>query len=311
MSLTETKKTKLIVVLGPTAVGKTKLGINIAKRIGACIISADSLQVYKHFDIGTAKPSREERKQTPHYLIDIINPDEDFNAGKFRELALAKIDELASENKKIVVVGGTFLYVRVLLSGLLENIGVDYKFRDELKEIRDRKGVHFLHETLKNVDPESAKKINKNDYVRIERALEVFHLTGRVMSEHQKRHSFQDKRFETYKIGLYIERDKLRKRIDKRVDQMIEQGFVDEVRSIRERGYSAELKPMKSIGYKQINNYLDGNITLERAVEIIKRDTKRFAKRQMTWLRADKEINWFDADVGNEEIVQNILEFYS
>ncbi len=309
MSKSENKKPKLIVILGPTAVGKTKLGIEIAKRIGASIISADSLQIYKYLDIGTAKPTIQERKEVPHHLIDVLEPTEDCNAGVYRDLALAKIEQLLKEEKKIIIVGGTFLYVKVLLSGLLENIGVDKKFRAELKKLREKEGTSSLHKRLKMIDPESAKRINKNDYVRIERALEVYQLTGKSISEHQEEHAFQDKRFDTLKIGIGVEREDLRNRIDKRVDQMFGDGFVDEVKNLRDIGFGPDLKPMKSIGYKQVNQYLDNNLTLDRAVEVIKRDSKRFSKRQMTWLRADKEIEWFDNNTELKSIINRVKQF--
>lgn len=309
MSKSENKKPKLIVILGPTAVGKTKLGIEITKRIGASIISADSLQIYKYLDIGTAKPTIQERKEVPHHLIDVLEPTEDCNAGVYRDLALAKIEQLLKEEKKIIIVGGTFLYVKVLLSGLLENIGVDKKFRAELKKLREKEGTSSLHKRLKMIDPESAKRINKNDYVRIERALEVYQLTGKSISEHQEEHAFQDKRFDTLKIGIGVEREDLRNRIDKRVDQMFGDGFVDEVKNLRDIGFGPDLKPMKSIGYKQVNQYLDNNLTLDRAVEVIKKDSKRFSKRQMTWLRADKEIEWFDNNTELKSIINRVKQF--
>lgn len=303
------QKPKLIVILGPTASGKTDLGIEIASKIGASIVSADSLQIYKYLDIGTAKPSKVQREFVDHYMIDIIDPDEDCNAGIYRELALAEIDKLLKEGKKIVVVGGTFLYVKVLLSGLLNNIGVDKGYRAELKKLREKKGTSYLHRQLELIDRESAERIHENDYVRIERALEVYHITGETISKHQQEHSFQDKKFESLKIGINVERDYLRTRIDKRVDAMFEKGFIEEVRKIRDMGYSAELKPMQSIGYKQINEFIDGKISLERAINIIKRDSKRFSKRQFTWLRADKEIEWYDHELVHQTALESIKKF--
>ena len=311
MSLTEIKKPKLIVILGPTAVGKTKLGIEVAKNIDASIINADSLQVYKYLNIGTAKPTLQQRKAIPHYLIDVVNPDEKFNAGIFRKLALSEINKLIAHNKKIVIVGGTFLYVKVLLYGILEGISTDEEIRNELKSIRKVKGTHFLYEKLKDIDLESAQRINPNDYVRIERALEVFHLTGEKISYHQKKHAFNDNKFDVLKVGLKVERETIRSKIDKRVDKMIDMGFIDEVKGLREMGYSPNLKPMQSIGYKTINQYLDGNINLPNAIETIKRDTKRFSKRQMTWLRADNEIDWFELSSDLKKIIDKSIEFYN
>ena len=297
MSLSR-EKPKLVVVLGPTASGKTEMALEIAERTGACIVGADSVQVYRHFDIGSAKPTREQRRAVPHFLIDVADPDEDFNAGRYMRLALERIGRLVESGRKIVVVGGTFLYVRALLYGLLEGVEVDREFRERLARERDEKGAARLHEKLESVDPVSAGRINPNDYVRIERALEVYHATGERMSDHQRRHGFAEQRFNALKIGLLGERERLRFAIDERVDAMISRGWVEEVRAIRAIGYGPGLKPMKSIGYRRINEFLDGRLDFKTAVESIKTDTKRFSKRQSTWLRADEGINWFDSAEG-------------
>ncbi len=294
MSLSQ-EKPKLVVVLGPTASGKTEMALEIAGRTGACIVSADSVQVYRHFDIGSAKPTREQRRAVSHFLIDVADPDEDFNAGRYMRLALERIGKLVESGRKIVVVGGTFLYVRALLYGLLEGVEVDREFRKRLAKERDEKGVARLHKRLESVDPVSAGRINPNDYVRIERALEVYYATGERMSDHQRRHGFSEQRFNALKIGLLGDRERLRFSIDERVDAMISRGWVEEVKAIRTMGYGPGLKPMKSIGYRQINEFLDGRLDLKAAVESIKTDTKKFSKRQSTWLRADEGINWFDS----------------
>ncbi|MXW22819.1 MAG: tRNA (adenosine(37)-N6)-dimethylallyltransferase MiaA [Candidatus Dadabacteria bacterium] len=308
MSLSR-EKPKLIVVLGPTASGKTEIALEIAGRTGACIISADSVQVYRHFDIGSAKPTEEQRREIPHFLIDIVDPDEGFNAGTYMRLALDRISRLVADGKKIVVVGGTFLYVKALLYGLLEGVEIDREFRDSLARERDAKGVVSLYKRLESIDPVSAGRINPNDYVRIERALEVYHATGERMSDHQRRHGFAEQRFNALKIGLLGEREQLRRTIDERVDAMIGRGWVEEVEAIRVRGYGPDLKPMKSIGYKRINEFLDGQLDLKTAVEKIKTDTKRFSKRQSTWLRADDSIKWFDPADGKRPILEACSEF--
>ena len=292
------EKPKLVVILGPTASGKTEMALEIAGRTGACVVSADSVQVYRHFDIGSAKPTREQRRGIPHFLIDVADPDEGFNAGRYMRLALERIGDLVESGRKIVVVGGTFLYVRALLYGLLEGVEVDREFRERLARERDEKGVAPLHRRLESVDPLSAGRINPNDYVRIERALEVYHTTGERMSDHQRRHGFAEQRFNALKIGLLGDRERLRLSIDERVDAMINRGWVEEVKAIRAMGYGPDLKPMKSIGYRRINEFLDGRLDFRAAVEGIKTDTKRFSKRQSTWLRADEEINWFDSAEG-------------
>ena len=303
------EKPKLIVVLGPTASGKTEIALEIASRTGACIISADSIQVYRHFDIGSAKPTEEQRSRIPHFLIDIVNPDEDFNAGTYMRLALHHIKRLVADGRKIVVVGGTFLYVKALLYGLLEGVEIDREFRENLERERDADGVSSLYKRLESIDPVSAGRINPNDYVRIERALEVHHVTGEKMSDHQRRHGFSEQRFNAFKIGFLWDREQLRHAIDARVDAMIDRGWVEEVEAIRAMGYGPDLKPMKSIGYKRINEFLDGQLGFETAVESIKTDTKRFSKRQSTWLRADEDIRWFDPADGKSPILEACSSF--
>jgi tRNA dimethylallyltransferase len=295
------KKPRLLVILGPTASGKSRLAMEIAGALGCEIVSSDSLQVYKHLDIGTAKPSLEERAAVPHHLIDILDPDQGFNAGTFREEASRVIESLAASGKNIILAGGTYLYVKALLSGLIEDLPADRAIRTALRKERAERGTAPLYERLLSLDPESASRIHPNDYVRTERALEVYELTGQKMSLFLSLHEFAVRDYEYLKIGIYVEREELRRRIDERVEGMMSAGFVDEVRGLRKMGYGPELKPMQSIGYKEINAYLDGHLGLERAVELMKRDTKRFAKRQRTWLRADKEILWFDVpgDMGN------------
>lgn len=309
MSLSR-EKPKLIVVLGPTASGKTELALEIAGRTGACVISADSVQVYRHFNIGSAKPTEEQRKGTPHFLIDVVDPDEDFNAGIYMRLAFDQIKRLVADGRKIVVVGGTFLYVKALLYGLLKGVEIDREFRNSLARERDEKGVASLHKRLESVDPASAERINPNDYVRIERAFEVYHVTGERMSDHQRRHGFSEQRFNALKIGLLWDRERLRRAIDARVDAMIDRGWVKEVEAIRAMGYGPHLKPMKSVGYKQINEFLDGRLDFKTAVESIKTDTKRFSKRQSTWLRADDGINWFDSEEGKDLVLGACSVFF-
>lgn len=304
-------KPKLLVILGPTAVGKTALGIDIAEKLGGEIVSADSLQVYRYMDIGTAKPSQEERAAVRHHLIDIVTPDEEFNAGRFRVEAARVIECLHASGKNIIVVGGTYLYVKVLLSGLIEGLPADREVRDSLKKLRAMSGQEYMYGRLLSVDPESASKIHPNDYVRIERALEVYHLTGQKMSRLQSLHEFGEHDYEFIKIGISHDREALRERIDERVDDMFERGLVDEVRSLRKAGYGPSLKPMQSIGYKEVNLYLDGELEFGRAVELVKRDTKRLAKRQMTWLRHDSSIQWFDPSADYDSLIGTVRDFFT
>ena len=303
------KKPKLLVVLGPTAVGKSVVGIDIAKRLGGEIINADSLQVYKHLNIGTAKPNSRDLHEVKHHLIDVVEPDQEFNAGMFRSRAASTIKDLHESKKNMILVGGTYLYVKVLLSGLIEGLPASQEIRENIKKLRSIFGLQYVYDRLCMLDPEAASRIHPNDYVRTERALEVNYLTGQKMSELQAVHSFQDQDYEYLKIGISLDREILKERIDQRVDQMIEEGLVEEVRQLRDLGYINNLKPMQSIGYKEINQFLDGDIELGAAVELIKRDTKRFAKRQMTWLRKDSEINWFEKGKDLDQILDKAAEF--
>ncbi len=284
--------------------------MELAGRLGAEIVSADSLQLYRHLDIGTAKPSPEERGAITHHLIDIADPDEEFNAGRFRVLARDVIRELHSRGKKVILVGGTYLYIKVLLSGLIEDLPADAGIRNGLKKLRSGFGAEYVYEKLKSIDPEATARIHPNDYVRAERALEVFYLTGEKLSHLQSLHEFGERDYEYLKMGIAVDREELRARIDRRVDNMMHEGLVEEVRGLREMGYGPELKPMQSIGYKEINRYLDGEIGYEEAVGLIKRDTKRFAKRQMTWLRRDKEINWFELPGDFEKVLASARAFF-
>jgi tRNA dimethylallyltransferase len=304
-------KPKILAILGPTAAGKSELGIQVAKRIGGEIVNADSLQVYKYMDIGTAKPSRAERERIPHHLIDVVDPDAEFNAGAYKRVAQEVIRELHKRGIRIILVGGTYLYVRVLLYGLIEGISADRGIREELRRLKLDFGVSYVYERLKSLDPETADRIHPNDYVRIERALEAYYLTGAKMSELQEKHGFRDNKYEVLKIGISEERDVLKKRIDERVNRMIEEGLVYEVKRLRDMGFGRDLKPMQSIGYNHINQYIDGEITLDKAIELIKRDTKRLAKRQMTWLRRDKDIHWYYIPEDLDRIVYKAEGFYS
>jgi tRNA dimethylallyltransferase len=303
-------KPKLLVLLGPTAVGKSELGIKVAKRIRGEMVNADSLQVYKYLDIGTAKPSKVEREEVPHHLIDIIDPDKEFNAGAYKKAAQETTRELHKRGRRIILVGGTYLYVRVLLYGLIEGISADCEIRDELRRLKSDFGVSYIYNKLESLDPDAAGRIHPNDYVRIERALEVYYLTGAKMSELQEKHGFRENEYEVLKIGISEEGGVLKRKIDERVDRMIKEGLVDEVEKLREMGFGRNLKPMQSIGYKHMNQYIDGEITLNKAIELIKRDTKRLAKRQMTWLRVDKDIHWYHIPADLDRVMDKAEDFY-
>lgn len=302
-------KPRLICIVGPTGVGKTGVALELAERWGGEIISADSMQVYRYMDIGTAKPTTEERSRIPHHLIDVADPDEPFDASRYITVANEIIARLHREGKTIFVVGGTGLYIRALLGGLIDGPGADENLRRQLKEEMKKFGKEYLHDKLREKDSQAAAQIHPNDGVRIIRALEVLELTGRSIVEHQNAHGFQEAPYETLKIGLRLGRDELNDRIDQRTDKMMADGFVDEVQRLLDMGYAPSLKPMQSLGYRHLVPLLAGKKSLDEAVSLIKRDTRLYSKRQMTWFMADKEIAWFDpADVvGIAEVIDSFF----
>lgn len=292
-------KPRLIVIVGPTAVGKTEVAVRLAREWNVDIISADSMQVYRFMDIGTAKPTAEERSLIKHHLIDIINPDEQFNAAMFVELAGGIIKELHRRRKNVFVVGGTGLYVKALLGGLFKGPDADEDLRKLYREELKHFGKTYLYEKLKEKDKQAAAQIDKNDTVRIIRALEVMELCGESIVEKQKAHRFGDNMYDCMKIGLTMERSRLYERIEQRTEKMMQNGLIDEVKRLLSMGYRENLKSMQALGYKDIVRHLKGKSSLEDAVRLIKHDTRYFAKRQLTWFNADKEIAWFcPSDIG-------------
>ncbi len=304
-----TDRPRIVVITGPTGAGKTAVALQLAREFNAGIISADSMQVYRYLDIGTAKPSREEQQQVPHHLIDCVNPDEWFNAARFREEADLAIHRLHGQGRTVFVVGGTGLYIRVLLGGLLPGPGPDETLRGNYKELMTLHGKDYLYEELRIRDPAAALTIDPNDAVRIIRALEYFAATGRSITEAQGRHGFQDIRYEFLKIGIFSDRDSLFESIDGRAAAMITAGLVEETRELLAKGYREDLKPMQSLGYKHIFNYLKGICSLEEAQASMARDTRKYAKRQMTWFRAEKDIHWMSPDdmPGIRQVIGNFL----
>ena len=282
----------LIVVVGPTAAGKTALAVRVALDIDAEVVSADSMQVYRHFDVGTAKPDAAERRGVPHHLIDVAEPDEPFSAARFVTLADAAISEIRGRGRRIVVAGGTGLYVRALLHGLFEAPPPDPEIRARHQAIRDQDGVVTLHAALQRVDPEAAGRINPADFVRISRALEVYEQLGRPISSLQAGHRFADRRYPAVRLGLSPSRDALRQRIEQRVDRMMAAGWLDEVRGLVQRGLG-ESAPMGALGYRQLRAHLQGALDLAEAVRQTKRDTWRFARRQLNWFGSEPDTTWF------------------
>jgi len=283
---------KLIVILGPTSTGKTSIALKLCRRFGGEIISADSRQIYKYMTIGTAKPAPEQLSEIRHYLVDMVDPDQPFDARQFAQMAHDIIGKLTLKNQVPFVVGGTGLYIKALLHGLFENHFSDGSVRDRLKKEAEHKGKSALYERLKHIDPVTADRLHPNDLYRIIRALEVYEMSGKPISSWHHEHNFSKTRYHVFKLGLYLDRESLYKRIDQRVDMMISEGFIEEVREILQRGYSPELMAMKAIGYRHAIHYLMGKCSLADAVKNLKGDTRRYAKRQMTWFRSETDINW-------------------
>jgi tRNA dimethylallyltransferase len=285
-------KPKIIVVCGPTAVGKTSAAIDFAGIFNGEIISADSRQIYRYMNIGTAKPTPDQLSEIPHYIVDFIDPDQHFDARQFARTAHDIILKLIGKNQVPFIVGGTGLYIKALLNGLFEDNFSDSFVRGRLSKEADEYGKKALYERLLKIDSSTANRLHPNDIYRIIRALEVFEISGKPISAWHQEHQFSDTRYCVLKLGIYLDREILYKRIDQRVDMMISEGLIEEVRAILKRGYSPDLKSMKAIGYSQVIDYLMGNCTLDQTVRTLKRDTRRYSKRQMTWFRADPEINW-------------------
>lgn len=303
------EKLPLVIINSPTATGKTQLAVNLALEFGGEIISADSMQVYRYLDIGTAKPTMEERRGIKHHLIDIVNPDEEFNAALFAESARKIISDLSEKGMPVFVVGGTGLYIRALLKGIIDTPDVNENIRNYYRQLRDQHGKKYLYELLQQRDAAAAAQINPNDSVRIIRALEVLEQTGESITVKQKKHSFADAPYKTFKIGLQIERKELKQKIELRTDKMIADGLLDEAKRVLAMGYNETLKPLQSLGYKQIIGFLQNKYSWQDCVNLIKRDTWQYARRQMTWFSADKEINWFNKD-SLEEINKNVMKFW-
>jgi tRNA dimethylallyltransferase len=285
---------KVLFIIGPTAVGKSKLAIELAKKLNGEIISADSMQVYIGMDIGTAKPSREELEEIPHHLINLIAPDKPWSVSDFVNNAKSLIDDIAKKGKLPIVVGGTGLYLNALIEGYsFPEIGRDDEVRKRLEGEAKSYGSLHLYEKLKKIDPDSAANIHYNDAKRIIRALEVHELTGQPMSTFRTKNE-ENIDFKPVIIGLDMERHELYKKIEARVDDMLAKGLIDEVKSLIKEGYDPKLTSMQAIGYKEVAEHLHGKYTYDELVNILKQNTRNFAKRQMTWFRRFKNVNWFD-----------------
>lgn len=290
------EKPKIVYLMGPTAVGKTDAALAIAAAIRGEIVSADSMQVYRFMDIGTAKPTVEQRRGISHHLIDLVNPDQVFNAALFLEHAQEAIGSARSRGNNVVVCGGTGLYLKALAGGLFRGPGRDERIRRQLREVIRVRGLPGLVEDLRAVDPEAAARIDARNQGRVIRAMEVFELTGRPLSEWHRDHQFKEQPFHILKIGLDRPRAVLYERINARCNTMLEAGFLEEVTALLDRGYPPDLPSFQSVGYRQMIQQLTGKLGCKEAVLLMQRDTRRLAKRQLTWFRADVEIQWHPAD---------------
>ena len=302
---------KLLIICGPTASGKSELAIRLARELGGEIINADSMQVYRGMDIGTAKPCLEERQGITHHLIDVSEPNQLFSAADFADAADKAIRDITSRGKRAIVAGGTGLYIRSLLHGLVDSPSGAGEVRARLQQEAAELGNLAILERLRQVDPQLASRIHPNNLVRIIRALEVHQLTGVPLSSHQQKHGFAGTRYESLKIGIRIDRQQLYHRIEQRVEQMLASGLIDEVASLLARGYSRDLKSMRSIGYKEISALLAGEISHDESVRLIKRDTRRYAKRQLTWFNADNGIIWLEYPKNFDNILTHAIDFFN
>jgi tRNA dimethylallyltransferase len=287
---------KLIVISGPTCSGKSTLAVALARLLGGEIMNSDSMQVYRGMDIGTSKLTVSERQGVPHHLIDIVDPDHEFNASLFTVYALPIIEGLHSKKIPIILAGGTGLYIKALTGGLFKCPPSDKALRRNLLNECEKEGSAFLHERLSRLDMEAAKDIHPMDKMRVIRALEVIHMTGNLFSELVKKHGFSDRKFSTLKFCINIDRELLYKKINERTVTMIDSGLIGEVEGLLGKGYDPELKPMQAIGYRHIVEYLKGRWSLNEAIGLIQRDTRRYAKRQLTWFKADPDTIWINPD---------------
>jgi tRNA dimethylallyltransferase len=290
-------KEKLFILMGPTAVGKTSVSIELAERLNGEIISADSMQIYKYMDIGTAKISKEEMKGIPHYLLDMIYPDESFTVSNYKESASKYITKLNDKNILPIVVGGTGLYINSLVYNLnFAQVASNDDIRRKLESARIERGNNYLHNLLKDIDKNSADRISINDTKRIIRALEIYEITGKTMTEYNKNFRLPNEDYDLVMICLNMNREKLYQRINYRVDLMIQSGLIDEVKYILDKGYDKNLVSLQGIGYKEIIMYLENKCSLDEAIEKIKQGSRNYAKRQLTWFRRDNRIRWIDVD---------------
>lgn len=296
------------VIGGPTASGKSKLAVELAKKVNGEIISADSMQIYKEMNIGTAKVNKEEMQGVQHYLVDFVSPDERYSVSNFKKDAERAIEEILAKGKTPIVVGGTGLYIDSLIYGIeFQDEEVDLEYREKLNKIADEKGLESLYKKAQEIDPEAMKKISINDRKRIIRVLEIYHKTGKTKTEQELQSRKNEVKYEYKVFAITMDREKLYERIEKRVDFMIEQGLIEEVKQILEK-YHTFPTAMQGLGYKEVVEYLEGSCTKEEMIEKIKKETRHYAKRQLTWFRKNKETIWLDGEKSTDENVSIILK---
>lgn len=300
---------RIIAVVGPTASGKTEIGIKLAQETGGEIISVDSMQIYRFMNIGTAKPTPDMLTRVPHHLIDILNPDQEYNAGKFAEDADKIIQNLKHNNKPAILVGGTGLYLRALIHGMIEVPEISDSVRKEVRDLAAHNGVLSCYRHLLKLDPKSAEKLHPNDITRITRALEVRIETGKSILEFQVQHGFQQERYQALTIGASWNRNELYERINKRVHLMVDEGLIDEVKTLLAMGYDESLPSMNSIGYKQAVSYIQGEIGLGDMIADIQQKSRRYAKKQLTWYRNDLSIHWLENNILTDDLIEKSKEF--
>ena len=303
-----TTKPKIIIICGPTGIGKTSVAIKLAHHFKGHIIGADSMQIYKYMDIGTAKPTADEQARVVHHMIDIVAPDEPFDAARYAERARRIIAELSEQHILPFVVGGTGLYIKALLHGLFDGDAFDPQIRAKLKAEAETHGIEYLHRRLRHLDPETANRLHPNDTYRILRALEVVQISGQAISQHQRDHAFAEQPFDALKIGLNMPRERLYERINQRVDAMLTAGLLSEVKDLLQKGYAGDLKAMLAIGYRHMVDAIQGRSTLAECTRTLKRDHRRYAKRQLTWFNAEADIIW-QAPEQIEEMIRLVNKF--
>lgn len=288
-------KQPMVILAGPTAAGKTALSIELAKKINGAVISADSMQVYKYMDIGSAKVRPDEMQGIPHYLIDCLMPEEEFNIYRFQKMANEALEEIYSQGRIPIIAGGTGFYIQALLYQIdFSAEKGDKSYRAGLETLAREQGASALHKRLRDVDPVSADAIHENNIKRVIRALEYYHMTGEPISRHNELERRKESPYNFAYFVLTDERSRLYERIDRRVDRMMEEGLLEEVKKLRQMGYRRDMVSMQGLGYKELLDYLEGSVTLEEAVYVIKRETRHFAKRQLTWFRRERECIWLD-----------------